>query len=342
MNKENRILAIIRDLTGQSSPEDRRELTLWEQQSKENKASADAIRQTWEWSGNYEQGIQPDVDAGFNRFKARMEMEKARTSAPPSKGSSAKTARILSRFILRVAAAAAIVLGFAFLARNYLAPSSQPFIVSTSTGQTEKVELTDGSVVWLNENSSLVFSNPANRSERRATLTGEGFFEVAKNPNKPFIIETEDTKVSVLGTSFNVRALPEEGFTEVQVKTGKVAFETKVTEEKLILEAKDKGVYQHQSKKMKKETDASFNAIAWHTKSLHFRNTPLRKVLADLERYYQVNIELTEKELYACEYSSPFTDKNLDVILESLKTSFGMKLEKVNARNFRLQGGSCQ
>lgn len=337
--KENRILAIIRDFTGQSSTEDHRELTHWEQKSAENKTSADAIRQTWEWSGSYEKSITPDVDAGFNRLKARMDKARPSKSAPKKE---AKTIRILPRFLLRVAAAAAIVLGFAFLARNYLAPSSQPFIVSTTAGQTEMVELTDGSVVWLNENSSLAFNNPADRTERRATLTGEGFFEVAENPNKPFIIETEDTRVSVLGTSFNVRALPEEGFTEVQVKTGKVAFEGKVSEEKLILVAKEKAIYRHQSEKMQKETDESFNAIAWHTKSLHFKETPLKKVLEDLERYYQINVELTKADMYACKFSSPFTDQNLHVVLESIKTAFGMKLEKVNAKNFRLRGGSCQ
>ena len=148
--------------------------------------------------------------------------------------------------------------------------------------------------------------------------------------------------MSVLGTSFNVRALPEEGFTEVQVKTGKVAFESLVGAEKLTLVAEEKGVFGHQSKKMRKETDNSFNAIAWHTKSLHFKATPLKKVLADLERYYQVNIELTQSSMYDCKFSSPFTNTDLAIVLESLTTAFGMEMEKVNAKNIRLKGGSCQ
>ncbi len=341
--KENRIVSIIKQLTGQNDPEQSVDLNNWEQESSDNQSSADAIRQTWEWSGQYDKQIEPDVAAGLSKLQARIAAD--RKANAPKKVSTAPTAKrisMLPRIILRLAVAAAIVCSIGFLARNVLKPSSKPFIVSTTIGQQDKVELTDGSIVWLNENSSLTFGSPNNRSERRAILKGEAFFEVAKNPAKPFIIETEDTKVQVIGTSFNVRALEKEGFTEVQVKTGKVSFKNKLNEEELFLEAHDKGVYQHQSQTMLKEEDESLNAIAWKSKALRFKNTPLQKVLKDLERYYQVNVELSNPALNNCGFTSPFTNIDLDVVLETIVTVYGMKLEKVKEGNYRLLGGACK
>ena len=340
--KENKIVSIIKQLTGQNDPEQSADLNNWEQESSDNQSAADAIRQTWEWSGQYDKKIEPDVAAGLSKLQARIAADRKANTPKAPKAVEAKRISMLPRIILRLAVAAAVVFSIGFLARNVLKPSSKPFIVSTTVGQQDKVELTDGSIVWLNENSSLTFGNPNNRSERRAILKGEAFFEVAKNPAKPFIIETEDTKVQVIGTSFNVRALEGEGFTEVQVKTGKVSFKNKLNEEELFLEAHDKGVYQHQSQTMLKEEDESLNAIAWKSKALRFKNTPLQKVLKDLERYYQVNVELSNPALYNCGFTSPFTNSDLDVVLETIGTVYGMKLEKVNDRNYRLVGGACK
>lgn len=337
--KENKIIAIIRQITGQNDPEESEELQHWEQASPDNHTSAEAIRKTWEWSGQYDKQTQPDVDAGWNRLKSRIAADRVVKETPKP---TAKQVSMMPRFLMRVAVAAAVVLSISFLAKNFLQPSNRAFVVSTTAGQQDKVELTDGSIVWLNENSSLTFGNPSNKSERRAKLTGEAFFEVAENPNKPFIIETADTKVEVLGTSFNVRALGGEAFTEVQVKTGKVSFQNVLNEEELILTANDKGIFQHSSKKMIKEKDQSLNALAWQSRTLSFQNTPLKKVLSDLERYYKINLELSDVDLYGCNYTSPFTNTQLTVVLESISTAFGMELEKVNETNYRLKGGACQ
>lgn len=340
--KDNRILAIIKQLKGKGTTAEVEKFNQWEQESTENQIISDSYKKTWEWSGQYDTPFNPDVEAGLSRLKARIAQDKTNDQVTVSRRQPAKTRSLWPQSVIKIAAAAAIVLGFAFLAKNFLQPSSQPFIVSTTSNQQEKVTLTDGSIVWLNENSSLTFNAPGNRTERRATLKGEAFFEVAENPNKPFIIETEDTKVQVLGTAFNVRAVDGEYFTEVQVQSGKVSFKTKETQEEVILTADEKGVYKGQSKTLAKDTDKSLNSIAWHTKTLKFQNTPLQKVLDDLERYFDVNIELTKPELYNCGFTSPFTDANLDVVLKTIQTAYGMELQKINQRNYRLSGGSCQ
>ena len=273
--KDYRILAIItKQLKGLASAEEREELQQWEEKSAENRAASDAVRQTWDWAGKYDNGIHPDLESGLSRLQKRIARD--RMTKRPSTARRRNIAWI-PRLLLRSAAAVAFLLAVGFLLKNYLQPSSQPFLVSTTNGQQEKVELTDGSIVWLNQQSSLEFTNPNNREERRATLRGEAFFEVAENPEKPFIIETEDAVVQVLGTSFNVRAVPGESFTEVQVQSGKVSFKARTTGEELILEANDKGLLQHRSSKMEKMEDKTGNAIAWHSKTLRFFDTPLRR-----------------------------------------------------------------
>ncbi len=343
--KNNRLVNIlVKQLTNRAASEELEELRNWEEKSADNHQQAEALRETWEWGGRYDKEISPDVDAGWNRFKSRMQEDKKRQipAKPVARPTSAKRVSLgFSRFLMRAAAVAAVLVSITFMAKNYLQPSNRAFVVSTTAGQQEKVELTDGSIVWLNENSELTFSNPNNRQERRAKLSGEAFFDVQRNPEKPFIIETDDTQVRVLGTSFNVRALPNEEMTEVAVKSGTVAFKVNPTEEEIELTANEKGTFWHQSTQLEEEADANLNAISWHSKTLSFKKTSLVKVLTDLERYYGVNLELADDALKNCKYNSPFVDAPLSEVLESFKTTYNLRVEKINDRNYRLHGGSC-
>lgn len=345
--KNNRLVNIlVKQLTNRAGANELAELRDWEQQSTDNQQEADSLREAWDWGGRYEDALSPDVDAGWKRFKDRMDADRRDQKVPSVPAHPPREAKRVSlgfsRFLLRAAAVGAVLLSLTFVAKNYLQPSNRPFVVSTTDGQQEKVELTDGSVVWLNENSQLTFSNPNNRTERRVQLQGEAFFDVQRNPDKPFVIETGDAQVEVLGTSFNVRAVPGEAMTEVAVKTGKVAFKATTTEEELQLEANEKGTFWRESTKMEVEQDPQLNALSWHSKTLSYFKTPLLTVLKDFERLYDVSIELGDDSLADCLYTlNTSTEVGLEQLIESLQVSYNAEVKQPQPRTYRLYGGSC-
>ncbi|MFN3402837.1 MAG: FecR family protein [Cytophagaceae bacterium] len=103
--------------------------------------------------------------------------------------------------------------------------------------------LPDSSVVWLGENSKLTLTEPFNKDTRELHLEGEAFFDVKRDESRPFIILTEGIKTRVLGTSFNVRAFPNENSIEIYVEAGRVSFSNTKNNEELILGVKESAVF---------------------------------------------------------------------------------------------------
>ncbi len=89
-------------------------------------------------------------------------------------------------------------------------------------GSQTKIVLPDGTIAWLNSGSTLKYNNSYGNENRTVELTGEGYFEVQKNPNKPFYVYANEIKVKVLGTIFNVRSYVDEADVEVDLLEGKV------------------------------------------------------------------------------------------------------------------------
>jgi transmembrane sensor len=121
-------------------------------------------------------------------------------------------------FWIAGAAAAAItaVLSFTFFSTTKVVkPTRQAEnTVSTKAGSKSKIQLPDGTQVWLNADSKLEYNENFNVKLREVKLSGEAFFDVVKNKDKPFVIHTSQMDVKVLGTAFNVRSYPDEATTE--------------------------------------------------------------------------------------------------------------------------------
>ena len=116
-----------------------------------------------------------------------------------------------------------------------------------------------------------------------------------------------------MGTSFNVRAITAENATEVLVKTGKVRFENSVGDKKVALTANEKGVYHSTNNTIKESVEEDMNEIAWQTGKLVFKNIPLKEVIEDLNRQFEVDIKILNKELNTCK-SVSYTHLTLPTI----------------------------
>lgn len=197
-------------------------------------------------------------------------------------------------------------------------------VVKTNEGQRRTVTLADGSIVRMNANSSLSFPEKFAADIREIALTGEAFFEVEKDPSRPFVVTSGNIETTVLGTEFNIRAYRDADI-DVTVTEGKV----KVTRsedplphatEGLVLIPGQQALFSIKDKSLTRQEVNVKHYIAWQEKELDFESTPFREVLKILERTYQTKIELTpgsSKE--ECLVKARFRNKDLESILKGLQ-----------------------
>lgn len=245
---------------------------------------------------------------------------------------------ILTPFVkrmIRVAAVIAIALligSVVFLmSHNKLTKLKQSELVVASFGLSQ-IELSDGSLVTLNQDSKINYPNKFGEHSREISIEGEAFFEITANPQKPFIIHAGEATIKVLGTSFTVNAYPENDLIEVIVESGKVKFSKKRDNEKtdmaMILDPGEKGIYVTTSNKLTKCMNNDPNFLAWKTHELIFLETSLAEVIKQLNKVYRVKIRTTTPELENLLLNAHFKDESLDFILEIISSTHGLEVKE--------------
>jgi ferric-dicitrate binding protein FerR (iron transport regulator) len=222
------------------------------------------------------------------------------------------------------AAIVIILLSIGFLVRYTLFGSEQMLLASTGDMKAE-VLLPDGSKVLLNNNSELRYPEKFNRNTRTVSFNGEAFFQVAKNPEKPFIINISDrATVEVLGTSFNINAIRDSDSVKVHVLEGRVAFFTSATRaNKFILNKDEQAVLK--GGEITKEQTVNSNFLSWKTGILHFEQEPLDKVIVDLGKYFNRNFSIEGEGLEELRYTSTIDNQDLESVLEEFKLVLGLE-----------------
>lgn len=228
-------------------------------------------------------------------------------------------------------------------ALNYIDPV-QMAESKASRGKIMQLVLADGTNVWLNAESELKYPMKFRGNTREVTLTGEAYFEVAHNKEKPFIIRSGEVTTKVLGTSFNIRAVKGEKRIEVAVLTGKVRVSARGPEagkRDVLILPDERAVYNRSKHSLASEKgiDAA-REIAWKDGRTIFRNTPLPLAIAELERKYDVDIEIN-KNLESCRVHADFENEPVDKILELLAESLQGKITSSSKSRYRLTGQGC-
>jgi ferric-dicitrate binding protein FerR (iron transport regulator) len=175
--------------------------------------------------------------------------------------------------------------------------------------------LPDGTIGWLNSGSSLEYSLPFNNN-RQIAILGEAWFDVAQDVNHPFEITTGNSKVKVLGTKFNLNAYPEDKYIEVVLEEGKVEFSVSGRTSVIEMKPDERLVFKEGAINIDK-TDAAKYA-AWKEGKLMFRGDPMDEVARRIERWYNVDIELVDKELDKYVIRGTFQDDSLEEVLRLL------------------------
>jgi transmembrane sensor len=317
----NEIYDNIEDLLGKSlaketTAEEEQAVETWRRASPDNEQYFKEFQ--WLWENVPQSRATKAVDTEGALEKVHQQMD----AAPALKVVKSPANIFKLSFLMKVAA----VLFLGVLIYNpFSKPEPLPVIAARGTPKTDT--LMDGSVVTLNKKSSLTLSERFNKKERRMKLTGEAYFEVAHDANRPFVVEVQDLEVQAVGTAFNIDNVTDTRFLSVMVTHGKVKIKSRT--ETQYAERGETALYDSQTGHITVEKKAENNKIAYKTRQFRFDETPLSIAVAELSKAYGVNIILKNKQLGQCSVVISFDNKPLEDILEILRRSCSFTVEKV-------------
>ena len=165
--------------------------------------------------------------------------------------------------------------------------------ISTPKGGQYQLELPDGSQVWLNATSSIHFPTSFTGTERRIEITGEAYFEIAKNPNMPFIVTVSNSEVQVLGTHFNINAYNDEDNVKTTLLEGSVRFVNDGSVN-ILKPGQQAQLTKEGTTKVVSDVNVD-NVVAWKNGMFDFENASIETVMRQLSRWYDVEIEYKGK-----------------------------------------------
>ncbi|MFA6401670.1 MAG: FecR domain-containing protein [Salinivirgaceae bacterium] len=313
---------LIRFFASESTEAECAQIEEWRSASAKNQMEFDAIAKLWELSGQSVNNAAIDLDREWKRMERTISLSQPRTIS-------------LNR-ILQIAASIIILIGASWFFYN----QSQKVATKTATAQVQTIILPDGSKVTLNALSNITYSKKFGEQDRKLTLKGEAFFDVAKNAHIPFIIDAQGASIQVVGTQFNVKAYKQNQQVKVTVVEGTVQlFETKEPAKKMMLTAGETGVYHKDQKAIIKNATTDLNDISWKTKHLEFENSTLLEVVEVLSNTYHVTFEVSDA-VKNCTITVDFDQKDLASILKVLKSTLDLRISKLDGKII-ISGDGC-
>lgn len=204
------------------------------------------------------------------------------------------------------------------------------------------VVLKDGSRVWLNSATRLVYTDFPFIGERRLNLTGEAYFDVASDPEKPFIIQSGNMVTQVLGTAFNIKAYPNEPFS-ITVTKGKIKLEDKKTRTVTFLTPNKQVKYADQRPPVLVAVKADM-AYSWTKGQLEFYDQSFEEIARTINRKYNVNIVFANKSLEQCMITATFEkESSVSRVIELLcKINNASYAFSADSSTITLDGKGCQ
>ena len=204
------------------------------------------------------------------------------------------------------------------------------------------LRLADGTRVWLNSESSLSYPVSFTGAMRKVVLKGEAYFEVAKNPEKPFLVSTAFTNIKVLGTKFNVSAYAEDPFNAVTLAEGKVqlsGIEASSDNAPVFLKPGEQATLYKNNQQFDVSNINTAIALAWKDGKFYFEKAPLDQILTRMARWYDFDFSFKDSALHTTRFTGVI-DKNktltelLDII--KLTSNINYSLTQKNKGHYEL------
>lgn len=295
-------------VAGETNSKESEAVKLWADKSPANQALLREIKSDWQMMDSMDDRF--NVDVAWNKLHSRITGEQGRVVEMPG----IRNRRINYSLPVRIAASIVLlaILGLAVVTTT--SRLQRVTVANESTTQNRVVKLPDGSTVHLNNNTKLNYSKKFGKNNRDITLTGEAYFEVTPDTEKPFRIFAGNACVKVVGTSFNVNTRNTKGTVEVYVESGLVELsENGNQKNSIMLHPGNMGVISQKS--LKSIQAENTNCLAWKTRSMTFTDTPLLEVISLLNDVYNVNIKAEGEGIDTVRINGSYENDQLDDIL---------------------------
>ncbi|MDX1665830.1 MAG: FecR domain-containing protein [Saprospiraceae bacterium] len=329
--KESRFEVLMaKYLSGDIEPAERQELLSWAEANKEHRAIFEEMIQVWSLTDDYDEPFRDEVEDAWQRLEADWHQRGTRRPIPLS-----------SKRVLRIAAAGLVIVALAlWYLLDPLQPSTQWITLQTGPDEQKELTLPDGSRVWINQQSELRYRDDFQES-RNVALTGEAYFEGVENEDVPFEVQAGNATATVLGTAFNLRAYPTENMVRVSVLEGRVAFTGQGEESKrVVVPGGGSGLYDREEQEVRYSRDKMTNILAWKNRRLDFEGSPLSEVIPAIERYYGIDIELSNDDILHCHFSGDFDEPGQETLLQTLAFALDLELKRQEGK-IVLAGQGC-
>lgn len=293
------------------------------------------------WYHSVPDGIHSGIEASQDDLKKELEKIKGRKVIPPL------SEKKNYSFYWKAAAVALVIIstGLLLFINKFSASSDSIMLVEqiVPRGKMIHLSLSDGTQVWLNSDTRFRYPKKFNGDEREVYLDGEAFFDVTKDPERPFRIHSKELTTTVLGTSFNVRSYNDEDVQEVAVISGKVSVlhTDKNASKEIKLVPGEKALLTKNSGELRKLLFADFSAYtSWKDGKLIFENAPVSDVISSLERRYDIEIRLQSKAMENCRVTAEFDRLPVERIMYLLSYTLKGKYS-VTDSGYLIQGRGC-
>ena len=245
------------------------------------------------------------------------------------------------RVWLYAASLTAILLIAGWLGRSFFHKEDRQ-VYATDSGQRRTVILPDGSRVTLNVNSAITFEGREN--SREVSLSGEAFFDVTRNPEKPMYVRTAGIEIKVLGTAFNVKSYRDDDEVKTTLIRGKVTVKTMeagtAPGHEVALVPNEEAIFHRESATLSKTRAGKEKDAYWHKGKLVFEDEPLHLIASELEKWYHVRISIDERSRN-CRFSMNIEQETLPEVLQLLEATNNAKTSR-DGNEIRISGNMCQ
>lgn len=235
--------------------------------------------------------------------------------------------------VYKVAATILLILSLGFIAYQQFKPSTGLEVslnqYVTEHGKIRSLVLSDGTKVWLNSHSVLIASEPFLNETREVLLIGEGYFEVAHNADKPFIIKTPFLNTKVLGTHLNVSAYPGDDKLNVTLYEGKVELsDTQHPQNKMLMRPGEKTSFSIAERNFYSKQNFLEKPAEWRDGVIRFYDEDFNSIAKKLERKFTTRIFIVDEEVGKLSFTASFDTEPLDKILNLLSKAHQFKTIK--------------
>ena len=333
MNKTEFRKLCVKAITGNIGETEKRDLDKLMTKSDENRIEFEKIKSVWERSTINENPELPDIDYEWQALNEKLRLSENEEESIFKKILVFTKSLFTPMWKPALAGLLVVIISAAILLLSNKDEIVKFKTISTLNNDRQTVQLPDGSTVKLNSGSSIKFSDKFIGENREVKLEGEAFFSVTKK-GKSFVITTNNARVTVLGTEFNVWTRDEK--TKVIVKEGRVNVEQiKVKNENVILSKDQESVITKNSKPSPPENVNADYLLGWLNNKLVFNRTSLNEIAGELERCYNVKIKLENDDLNNLTLTGSFDNRKVDDVINMICLALNLEFVKTDGSSYR-------